>query len=309
MTTYAGSDTSNRTWSLADERGSVVGLADGTRAALVNRYDEYGVPATGNAGRFQYTGQIWLPEAGLYHYRARAYVPQIGRFLQADPFGYAAGQNLYAYVEADPVNLVDPLGLIPGGDDCAPDPEGNTTCLPTVLIIGSSCSIFSTCVTNPRGPGLWHPGDFEFHIGGRSGGRGDRPMVGHLPGGFTEEEKCMLRALGGSLLSAADAAEGIGHTMAVSAVAVNVAPGAGQVTSATLLTTALGAYGLSSSYNLAGAILLAAGGDYRRAMTELSFRLFSRLSGGGDAFIENVGSAVLNNLGDMLPEPTGCSSQ
>ncbi|MBD3753996.1 MAG: hypothetical protein IE935_16625, partial [Micrococcales bacterium] len=67
--------------------------------------------SAGNAGRFQYTGQAWLTEAGLYHYRARAYLPQIGRFLQTDPIGYAAGANLYAYVGADPVNWIDPFGL------------------------------------------------------------------------------------------------------------------------------------------------------------------------------------------------------
>jgi hypothetical protein len=39
------------------------------------------------------------------------YDPVLGRFLQTDPIGYAAGANLYAYVRGDPVNFVDPLGL------------------------------------------------------------------------------------------------------------------------------------------------------------------------------------------------------
>ncbi|MDQ7813349.1 RHS repeat-associated core domain-containing protein, partial [Brevundimonas sp.] len=101
-----------RGWPLTDERGSVITRSDSTGAAFViNRYDEYGVPAVGNVGRFQYTGQAWLAEAGAYHYRARTYLPGIGRFLQPDPIGYAAGANLYAYVRLDPVNLIDPLGL------------------------------------------------------------------------------------------------------------------------------------------------------------------------------------------------------
>ncbi len=78
--------------------------AANSSAALVskNAYDEYGRPAPGNQGRFQYTGQMWLAEVGLYHYKARAYSPGLGRFLQTDPIGYAEGLNLYAYVGGDP---------------------------------------------------------------------------------------------------------------------------------------------------------------------------------------------------------------
>ena len=102
----------NRSWLLSDERQSVVALTNGSGAAFVtNTYDEYGVPGASNAGLFQYTGQMWLPDAQLYHYRARAYAPQIGRFMQTDPIGYAAGANIYAYVGGDPVNFTDILGL------------------------------------------------------------------------------------------------------------------------------------------------------------------------------------------------------
>ena len=123
VTSYAGSGTGSRSWLLADERSSVMALAGSTGVVSnINRYDEYGVPASGNAGRFQYTGQAWLAEAGAYHYRARTYLPQLGRFGQTDPMGYRAGANLYAYVAADPVNLVDPLGLqqVPPPDHVLP---------------------------------------------------------------------------------------------------------------------------------------------------------------------------------------------
>ncbi len=44
----------------------------------------------------------------------RYYDPTEGRFLTRDPIGYAGGQNLYAYVNGNPVNVVDPSGFQPG---------------------------------------------------------------------------------------------------------------------------------------------------------------------------------------------------
>jgi RHS repeat-associated protein len=113
MVWYEGSDTSTRRWFHADERGSVIAVSDasGNLVGTINRYDEYGVAQGTLTGRFGYTGQVWLPEAGLYHYRERAYHPTLGRFMQVDPIGYDGGMNLYAYVGNNPVNFTDPLGL------------------------------------------------------------------------------------------------------------------------------------------------------------------------------------------------------
>ncbi len=108
---YEGSDLASRRFLHADHQGSVIALSGSTGTpANINSYDEYAIAASSNAGRFQYTGQIWLPELGLYHYKARAYSPTLGRFLQTDPVGYTADLNLYAYVGNDPTDKTGPMG-------------------------------------------------------------------------------------------------------------------------------------------------------------------------------------------------------
>jgi len=60
-----------------DERGSVIALTNASGGIIaINAYDEYGIPASTNIGRFQYTGQTWIDELGMYYYKARIYSPR-----------------------------------------------------------------------------------------------------------------------------------------------------------------------------------------------------------------------------------------
>lgn len=75
------------------------------------KYGPYGETSGLSGTTHGYTGQRYDSETGLYYFRMRHYSPQLGRFLQPDPLGYAAGTNMYSFATNAPLNALDALGL------------------------------------------------------------------------------------------------------------------------------------------------------------------------------------------------------
>ena len=83
-------------------------------------FDEFGIPedVSGSADLrpHGYTGGLGVrndwDSSGLHYMRQRYYDPGLARWLSQDPIGFSGGLNLYGYVNANPVNRVDPSGLI-----------------------------------------------------------------------------------------------------------------------------------------------------------------------------------------------------
>src|SRR5204863_9133550 len=80
-------------------------------------YDEFGnILLDTNPGfqPFGFAGGLYDQHTKLVRFGARDYDAETGRWTAKDPIRFAGSDtNLYGYVLNDPVNFIDPSGLIP----------------------------------------------------------------------------------------------------------------------------------------------------------------------------------------------------
>jgi RHS repeat-associated protein len=104
----------------ADGLGSTRALT-GAAGLVTDRYiyDAFGVPLASLGTTptvYRFLGERLDPNLGLIHLRARYLSAQLGRFASRDPFPGVGTEPMtlhrYLYAGADPVNKVDPTGLI-----------------------------------------------------------------------------------------------------------------------------------------------------------------------------------------------------
>ncbi|MEL4897197.1 RHS repeat domain-containing protein [Crocosphaera sp. Alani8] len=107
---------------LTDAMGSVIGLADGNGAEIAEfEYDSFGNlrNSQGNdlgltGGDFRFQGQWLESNTDLYHFRARYYDPETGRFVSRDPVEIIEyepeSSNPYQFVYNNPHIYLDPSG-------------------------------------------------------------------------------------------------------------------------------------------------------------------------------------------------------
>jgi RHS repeat-associated protein len=138
MRTDPNANGGNPIYYAQDHEGSVTHLLDGRSSPATQtgnvieqyHYDAFGAPtfydantsqinSTAYNNRFLFTGREYAATYRgnyvslfrFYEYRARAYHPDLGRFMSEDPKGFDAGDyNRFRYCHNDPVDFTDPMG-------------------------------------------------------------------------------------------------------------------------------------------------------------------------------------------------------
>ena len=91
---------------LLNEAGTVVWSGN------YKSFGEVDVKITNFENNIRFPGQFWDEESELSYNRYRYYNSKIGKYISSDLIGLKGGVNLYAYVLNNPINWIDPLGLL-----------------------------------------------------------------------------------------------------------------------------------------------------------------------------------------------------
>ncbi|WP_336366014.1 polymorphic toxin-type HINT domain-containing protein [Marinobacter sp. C2H3] len=89
-------------------------IRDSGEVVWEGRYEAFGaasVVVSKVENNLRLAGQYFDAETGLHHNFMRDYDPALGRYIQADPVGFAGGVNRYAYARLSPLMAIDPYGM------------------------------------------------------------------------------------------------------------------------------------------------------------------------------------------------------
>jgi RHS repeat-associated protein len=99
----------------ADRQGTPQLVTDSTQTAVWSTtYQPYGTTPTIVSSIVQslrFPGQNFDLEGGFHYNNARDYMPNLGRYLEADPIGLQGGINPYLYANANPGKFTDRRGM------------------------------------------------------------------------------------------------------------------------------------------------------------------------------------------------------